>query len=377
MNEYEKRLIQIYLSAETAIINELARLRSHGFADYHAEAALRRVQAILVSMQSEAWKYTPKMVERYFYAARPERRAMPTTAEAALGAYQAAMSLTSERTGIVRRLAASMMGELEAAGATVINTLSDYLVGRRTDDPFRRRGLSAVAQGEAEGNLRKQNFKLVEDLRRNGITAFVDKAGRHWRLHTYAAMVTRTTARQAEVLAVLTQDPEHDLYTIKGVGDPCGLCAPYQNRVYSKSGTDQDFPPLADAFGKIDPFGGETLTNTWLNIHPNCRCAVVKWLAGGKSERELERIKRFSDPNTNPYRVDPRSLKAREAYRRREAGREKWLGDYYQWERYQRTISRRLPKTFQTFLKHKRADDDIYRAWVAAYRTANREGERA
>ena len=377
MNEYEKRLIQIYLKAETAIINELARLRSLGFADYHAEAALRRVQAILISMQSEAWKYTPKMVERYFYASYPQKRVMPTTAEGALGAYRAAVSLTSEQTDMVGRLVLSMMGELEAAGETVMTTLSEYLVGRRTDDPFRRRGLSAVAQGEAEGNLRKQNFKLVEDLRRDGITAFVDKAGRRWRLHTYAAMVTRTTARQAEVLAVLTQDPKHDLYTIKGVDDPCGLCAPYQNRVYSKSGTDQDFPPLADAFGKIDPFGGETLTNTWLNIHPNCRCAVVKWLAGGKSKRELERIKRFSDPNTNPYRVDPRSLKAREAYRRREAGRRKWLGDYYQWERYRVAMPNEVPKTFRTFLKHKALNDDAYQDWVSAYRKNNREGETA
>ena len=39
-------LIQLFLRAETNIINEIGRLRSLGNVDYHAVAALTRVQAI-------------------------------------------------------------------------------------------------------------------------------------------------------------------------------------------------------------------------------------------------------------------------------------------------------------------------------------------
>ena len=47
-NEKElETLVSIYLRAETAIINEIGRLRSQGLVDYHAVAALERVQAIL------------------------------------------------------------------------------------------------------------------------------------------------------------------------------------------------------------------------------------------------------------------------------------------------------------------------------------------
>ncbi len=56
MNQYERKLIQTYLRAETDIINEIARLRSLGLADYHAAAALRRVRRILSWMQSEGMK---------------------------------------------------------------------------------------------------------------------------------------------------------------------------------------------------------------------------------------------------------------------------------------------------------------------------------
>lgn len=59
-NEKElKKLISIYLKAETDIINEIGRLRSQGLVDYHAVAALERVQAILRQMESDAWEYVP------------------------------------------------------------------------------------------------------------------------------------------------------------------------------------------------------------------------------------------------------------------------------------------------------------------------------
>ena len=63
-NEREQqKLIEIFLKAETDIINEIGRLRSLGLADYHAVAALERVQAILKQMQDEAWEYVPQMIE--------------------------------------------------------------------------------------------------------------------------------------------------------------------------------------------------------------------------------------------------------------------------------------------------------------------------
>ena len=69
-----QRMIQLYLKAETDIINEIGRLRSMGLVDYHAEAALNRIQAILRRLESEGWEYIPKMIERYFYVSRPEAR---------------------------------------------------------------------------------------------------------------------------------------------------------------------------------------------------------------------------------------------------------------------------------------------------------------
>lgn len=374
-NEREQqKLIGIFLKAETDIINEIGRLRSMGNVDYHAVAALERVQAILRKMESDSWEYVPRMIERMFYVRVPEARRIEgeTPAKHFMG-YINAMSLTGEQTAIVDTLVQNLMGEITDAAMTAMATVQSAVIGRTEPDVYRRVGLEQVANMQATGrgaNITVPGF--VEALRREGITAFVDKAGRNWSLHTYCSMVTRTTSRQAEVMAVLTADPEQDLYQISRHGTTCGLCAPYEGRVYSKSGTNPDYPPLAAAFGKQDPAGPDILANTWLNIHPGCLHSILPYTTAGRTEEEIQKIKDFSNPKKNPFTRDPRTEKQIKAYRAKEAARSKWLREYRTWESYRMTVGDPIPKTFATWQKHKAADDEKYKNWQRLYREANR-----
>lgn len=375
-NEQElEKLIAVFLRAETAIINEIGRLRSEGLIDYGAVAALERVQAILRKMENDAWTYSRLAIEKQFYTAHPEARRVPgESITKHIRAYNNAAALTAEQHAIADQLVANLMGEITDASVTVMATVQSALIGRIEPDVYRRVGLEQVALRQATGQgVYKQLPAFVEALRREGVTAFVDKAGRHWSLHTYGSMVSRTTSRQAEVLAVLTADPEQDLYQISRHGTTCALCAPYEGRVYSKSGNDPDFPPLADAFGKVDPNGPNSLTNTYLNLHPNCWHSVYPWTPMGRSEEEIQKIKDFSNPAKNPYSVDPRTKKQIEAYRAKEQARAKWLREYRTWQSYRMTVGDPVPKTFATFQKHRAADDEKWKTWRKLYREANAE----
>lgn len=370
-----EKLISIYLKAETDIINEIGRLRSRGLVDYHAVAALERVQTILRKLENDAWEYVPKMIEKQFYVRVPEARKaleVPETAAKHAAGYMNAAALTGEQMNLVQMLTQQLMGEITDAAMTAMATIQSAILGRVEPDVYRRVGLEQVAAMQATGkgvNAAVPGF--VEALRREGITAFVDKAGRRWSLHTYCSMVTRTTSRQAEIAAVLSADPEQDLYKISSHGTTCAICAPYEGRVYSRSGTDPDFPALADAFGKIDPNGPDNLANTYLNIHPNCLHVLLPWTTAGRTPEEIQKIKDFSNPQKNPYSVDPRSQKQIEAYRKKETARRHWLERYRQWERYRMTLGDKVPKTYQTFERHKLANDDKYREWERLYREAN------
>ena len=375
-NEKElQKLIQIFLKAETDIINEIGRLRSQGLIEYHAVAALERVQAILRQMENESWEYVPRMIEKMFYVRVPEaRRIAGETVEKHLRGYLNASALTGEQHAIVDQLVAALMGEITDATITAYATVQSALIGRVEPDVYRRIGLEQVALQQAQGRgTYKVLPEFVQALRREGITAFVDRAGRNWSLHTYCAMVSRTTSRQAEVLAVLTADPEQDLYRISSHGTTCAICAPFEGRVYSKSGTNPDYPPLAAAFGKQDPAGPDTLANTWLNLHPNCLHAIYPYSEVGRTEEEIQKIKDFSNPKKNPFTRDPRTEKQIKAYRAKESARRRWLSDYRQWERYRITVGNPIPKTFATWQKHKAADDEKYKNWQRLYREANRD----
>ena len=372
-----EKLISIYLKAETDIINEIGRLRSRGLVDYHAVAALERVQTILRKLENDAWEYVPKMIEKQFYVRVPEARKaleVPETAAKHAAGYMNAAALTGEQMNLVQMLTQQLMGEITDAAMTAMATIQSAILGRVEPDVYRRVGLEQVAAMQATGkgvNAAVPGF--VEALRREGITAFVDRAGRRWSLHTYCSMATRTTSRQAEIAAVLSADPEQDLYKISSHGTTCAICAPYEGRVYSRSGTDPDFPALADAFGKIDPSGPDNLANTYLNIHPSCLHVLLPWTTAGRTPEEIQKIKDFSNPQKNPYSVDPRSQKQIEAYRKKETARRHWLERYRQWERYRMTLGDKVPKTYQTFERHKLANDDKYREWERLYREANRE----
>lgn len=376
MSDELERLIAAFLKAETDIINEIARLRAGGLVDYHAEAALERVQAILRSLENESWEYVPQMIERQFYVQHPEARKLYETVKKHAAGYENAQALTAAQTDIVQRLTMNLMGEITEATATVSASLESMLIGRTTPDILRRVGLEQVTAMEAAGQgAFKMTRQFIETLRREGVTAFVDKAGRRWSLHTYGSMVLRTTSRQAEVLSALTKDPAQDLYKISSHNTTCKLCAPYEGRVYSASGTDPDFPALSDAFGKIDPSGPNSLANSWLNIHPNCLHSLVPWTPAGRTPEEIQKIKDFSNPARNPYSVDPRSQKQIDAYRKKETARRQWLETYRQWEDYRLAIPDVTPKTFATFQKHKLAGDDKYKEWVKKYREATQHGE--
>lgn len=372
-NEKEmEKLRKVFLKAETDIINEIGRLRSKGNIDYHAVAALNRVQAILKQMENECWEYVPKMIEKQFYVRVPEARRIVEPVEKHIKGYANAEALTATQYSIIDRLTMNLMGEIVESSTIMQNTIQNALIGRVKNDVYRHVGLELVANMQATGSgVAPSITQFVTTLLQEGVTAFVDKAGRNWSLHTYCNMVCRTTSRQAEVLAVLTADEGHDLYKISSHGTTCKICASLEGRVYSKSGKDPDFPPLAAAFGKIDPNGPDDLTNSYLNIHPNCLHVLMPWTDVGRSEEEIQKIKDFSSFKKNPPTRDPRTQQQIDAYRKKERARAVWLQDYRQWERYRMALGNDVPKTFETFQKYKQTNSIKYKRLEYLYRNRN------
>lgn len=360
-------LRRLFLYTEQELLAEITRKRNRDQVDYAEVASLERVQGILTNMVDETYTYAPKMIEKIFY--RSDKDA---------AGYRNARSLTSTQTDIVETLASNLIGEVMDMAETAEDSVKElYTIGRLEDDNLRGAALNVVAKQEAAGSgWTAASAKMTQELKNNGITAYVDKAGRNWSISDYGNMAVRTTARQAEVAAVLTSS-EDDLWQISTVGTTCKVCAPLEGRVYSKSGLNPNYPPLTMAFGKVDKNGPDDLSNTYLNIHPNCLHSLMRYTTKGKTPEQIQKDIDFSDPTLNPITRDPRTKKQIAAYKAKERQRRKLLNDIKQWKRYKSVLGGSMPKTYATFQKHKLANDDTYKKWMREYRAQNKEIKKA
>jgi hypothetical protein len=131
-------------------------------------------------------------------------------------------------------------------------------VGRSVDDVFRRVGLEEVKLGTAAGLTRRETSnRIVSKLVDEGLTSFVDRAGRRWKLDVYAGMVARTTQREAVTLGVVDRMLQIglDLVTVSKHAGSCDICKDYEGKTYSLTGHTEGFEVMT----VFPPF------------HPNCR----------------------------------------------------------------------------------------------------------
>lgn len=360
-NGAEAYLRALFFQTEMKLIREITRKRGQGYVDYAEVAALERVRRTLQKMLNDSEEYVPLAIEHEFY----------TGAGAAAGYANARQMFSAGQNRAIEILTDNLLGEItEMAEVAYQSTASKlFLIGRLQSDIYRETALekSIEALAEGKGALTKVE-EIIKATEEAGITGFVDKAGHEWSMSSYGNMAMRTTVSQAQTAAILTKDDEQDLYKIQPIGTTCPICAVYEGRVYSKSGTSPFYPPLSDAFGKIDPAGQNNIMNSFLNIHPNCLHSLTPYTEKGKTDKQIEKERRFSNPATNPYNHDPRSKKQKAAYEEKERKRAQYRNNVKQFQKYTQAGIPGFPKTFQTFEKHKLLDDEQYHKWLDAFR---------
>lgn len=348
-------LRRLFLRTEKELIQEIKKKRNREQVEYAEVAALERVQGILQNMVDASWSYVPAMIEKIFYHSDKDA-----------AGYSNARSLASPRSvtqlAIMEQLSNNLQGQIvEMAGTAKKSVETVFTIARLEDDPYRKLALEQVLREEAAGKpWIKSSQDLVKDMEANGITGFTDKAGRKWSIQSYGNMAVRTTARQAEVAALLSAD-DYDLWQIVKIGSTCPVCAPLEGRIYSKSGMNPDYPPLSIAFGKIDTNGPNDLTNTYLNIHPNCLHSLVKYTTIGKSAERIQKDKDFSSIEKNPLNRDPRTKKQIAAYQEKQRNRQQLYRDIKQHKEYRTALGKDVPKDFAKFRELKYNDPEKWK----------------
>lgn len=340
-------LISLFSKIEKDILEYIKKTDNIGIASYKERKLLAFIRDIIEENNTKIIKSLPNIIKRLLINAKLTKEAR-------------ALGLTLEEVKLVYKISEYLERNILYSG----DILYQYV--KRTQENVKK-------------DLIKQNSKFYTydldynraftlNIEKQGLIGFVDAMNRKWTYKDYNEMLVRTTYKVAQNFGVLYTYEHIDLYKIQPHSSPCPKCAPFEGRVYSRSGLNKNYPSLAEAYGKIDINGPDDLTNTYLSIHPNCRHTLTPFLEEGKSKEELKQIREFSSFKKNPPTTEVRNQKQIEEYQKKQKARQTYLRNYKMFKNYQLKLGNEIPKTFEVFLKHKNSNSLKYQEWVKKFR---------
>ena len=250
-------------------------------------------------------------------------------------------ALTGNATQAVAALTIDLGSRLEAM---------HLRIARYPQDAYQRViSFTASSQMLTGQTMKVAQAQAVQRFLSQGITGFVDKADRHWRIGSYAEMAGRTAVRRAyeDAGTWRMQQSDINLVTIVGGIDACKKCAPWIGKILSTNGqtgvvelphATEDRMVLVTIVATLDA----AKAAGW--GHPNCRDRTVAYLPGltipqesveysperekeRAKQRELERGIRAAKRDAATAGDDVSRRRALREVRERQAGMREFIND--------------------------------------------------
>jgi hypothetical protein len=275
-------LARAYATVEQIMIERVADLVREAAADDTMSAAVARLETIR-ALRAEGRALADAVLDEELIA-----RIMQIAAAEGEAAALRALGIGDG----IADLSRITPSAARAAAAIALDTTNDLAamserITRWMPDVYQR-AIALVAPSVVLGveTIQEAQRRAAASLIARGVRGFVDSAGREWRIGTYAEMATRTAVNRAyqEAGIATMQSRGVNLVSIIIGSSACKACAAWSGKVLSTDGTPAGRYRLARVNG--DGFVEVTVSGTLADArargwnHPNCRCAVVAYLAG-------------------------------------------------------------------------------------------------
>lgn len=219
-----------------------------------------------------------------------------------------------EHAGLPDRLPDQMAIGIEAIAADTMLHLTRMpaLILRDAVDAYQQIMATPVTMVTTGATTRLQaTQEALTRFAKHGIDSFTDKAGRRWRIDSYAEMATRTGALHSMRFGyerTLTLAGE-DLVMVTSHGYTCSKCGPWEGKILSLTGrtpTGWNVAEHATQDGVMVRFqvaGTLAEAREAGLFHPNCGHGMAMWLPGVSTPAEPGR-----DPKTYEASQQQRAL---------------------------------------------------------------------
>lgn len=139
--------------------------------------------------------------------------------------------------------ASTSTGSVDALAHETVTRLSGThtQILRATVDAYRAVVAEVSAPGIVTGTVtrRQAAARAIDSWAAQGVTGFVDRAGRRWEIETYAEMTTRTAAGRAFMQGSIDQyqTEGHQFVIVSDAPEECAQCRPFEGKGLSLDGT--------------------------------------------------------------------------------------------------------------------------------------------
>lgn len=332
------QLVKIYQRGYIEVLQRYNEIATAGNDTKHTRALLNEIMNILNELDTHSVSWIESIIP-----------------EAYAKGYQAAYMLypkLDKREIMAKSFSGIHKQAIEVIAYNMQSALLDATqkVGRQAQDLYRKVGLDATRKRLMLGEDRKWTQEEIKRaLEDNGITAFIDKAGRNWRLDTYAEVVARTTPRETITHGTINRllEEGRDLVQVSSHSPTCNMCAPLQGKVFSLTGKTEGYPEYKD----------------YIPVHCRCRHTLMGYIP--ELDSKADEVKEFSNTSLTK---DNRTQQQKAAYEEEQYNKTRFRLDKEQYERYAQRLGEDAPKNFSGFRRLKSSDNDKWKQMQSDYR---------
>ncbi len=279
LNSKVEILRSLYVEAQEKIRKKLARIDLAAKERYRSQMILSEVRGIIRGLNSDTKKWVlkniPRGYERGFDIAAERLKILGVTRRVDFDA--------QIHTSSINILADEVTRDLLEANRSINKNISSYI--RRTQQKIIQDNKISqmIASGSIEGVSRRNiSDTILAELKTNmDAEKFIKINGRLYQPKKYAELVARTRMREATSWAVKSTCLQYDVDLVQWDvhSGACEECQQFSGRVFSISGSNEEFPALT-----IQP-----------PVHPNCECNLLPVTQSFLERRYGERYSNLVD----------------------------------------------------------------------------------
>lgn len=131
--------------------------------------------------------------------------------------------------------------------------------------------------------------RAIQDMNRDGLTGFIDRAGHQWSPEAYVSMDIRTTCHNAATQAVFNRSDEYgcSLVEVSSHAAARPLCEPYQGRIYDRNNTSGTVTDLHGKAVHYEPWSSTSYGEPAGLLGINCGHFIYPFVPGYSVQRHM------------------------------------------------------------------------------------------